>query len=342
MPLSNRDRIQAVIAAREDPGFQGSLVDYLQNVSAAVDATQVVPIENQYNYEDDSIYGPQPGTIREDKRGFVRRAADAATRAYRQNVPESFRTIVPGFSDVEDVAYLREQFGPEGTLKGKVLAAGMLALPIVGSKVIKALPTKFKKGDKFYRGVTTSPDSKFSKWDISAPPKSLSPEQLLDPAERIGLRLPSDDLPDILPRVRISDDLAPNSFVTYKRQVAERFADAAPEVKKAKMNRKVGLIGEYSLQNPRPYVVSDIEAKKYLDSKFGVGKYNEFESASELRKQGVDVIYSESYDLSHEEAGLQFLNNTDLKLEKAIERHILSEKDWAVSEKRIRKHGGYI
>jgi len=163
MPLKNKDRIQAVLAVRRDPYFSGSYVDLFNQVEQA-DNTYVAPQSNQYQFEDNrGVYAPHPGHIFSYDKNFFSpynqriaqavnkfgRGVDALKRGYRQNVPESFRTVVPGFSDVEDAMFVHDQFGKEGSWGGRAMAVGMLALPIVGSKAFKFLGKKTVKDFAF-------------------------------------------------------------------------------------------------------------------------------------------------------------------------------------------------
>jgi len=61
--------------------------------------------------------------------------------AFRKNVPESYRMLLPGVSDVEDLAYLSDEWfsGKRGNIGGRALSAGAFALPIVGSKLLRKL-----------------------------------------------------------------------------------------------------------------------------------------------------------------------------------------------------------
>jgi hypothetical protein len=64
---------------------------------------------------------------------------DRIVYSFRDKVPESYRSVLPGVSDIEDLAYFREQFKQKGNVKGKSLATTSLLAPVVGSKVIKQI-----------------------------------------------------------------------------------------------------------------------------------------------------------------------------------------------------------
>ena len=71
---------------------------------------------------------------------------------FREKVPESWRTILPGVSDIEDVAYLLDSYGPNGTILDKAISSAALALPIASSKAVKEglsqVPKFFKKANQ--------------------------------------------------------------------------------------------------------------------------------------------------------------------------------------------------
>ena len=236
-----------------------------------------------------------PGTISSYDKGPIGRGIDNLQRSFRKNVPESFRTIMPGFSDVEDVAYLRDQFGPQGTTGGKALALGALALPAVGSRAITGIAKQFKKGDKFYRGIDVKKG------------QTIRPQSALDPAEHPDIKQIGKG--NFWVPLRSTDNVSPNAYVATKRDIAEYFTSPYPGGTK-------GMITEYSLKKNNPYIVSIEDATKYLDDKLGQGKYSKWQGSQELKRQGVDGIYNDIFN----EEGIQFLNTDDLNLERAMER----------------------
>ena len=83
------------------------------------------------------IYQTPYGPVQEEI--LTQHKATPLRDLYRNNVPEAYRSWVPGFSDVEDAAYLLDQWSPEGTWGGRALSAAAFALPVVGSKALKKL-----------------------------------------------------------------------------------------------------------------------------------------------------------------------------------------------------------
>lgn len=64
---------------------------------------------------------------------------------FREVIPESWRTILPGFSDAEDAVYLQEAFSPQGTVSDKVIATIGGLTPWVTTKFLRgALNTTAK------------------------------------------------------------------------------------------------------------------------------------------------------------------------------------------------------
>jgi len=61
---------------------------------------------------------------------------DKVSTAFRRKVPEAYRTVLPGVSDVEDAAFLRDAV--KSRRPGQIaLGAAAFALPVVGSKLLK-------------------------------------------------------------------------------------------------------------------------------------------------------------------------------------------------------------
>lgn len=71
--------------------------------------------------------------------------ADRAIDAFRTKVPESWRMVMPGVSDAEDVAYFTNAWSEKGHPGHKALSAMFLGIPFVGSGVVKKFA---KKGAK--------------------------------------------------------------------------------------------------------------------------------------------------------------------------------------------------
>ena len=224
---------------------------------------------------------------------------------FREKVPESWRTILPGVSDIEDVAYLLDSYGPNGTILDKAISSAALALPIVGSRALKTLPLE-KVPNIFHRGITIPNTSK------------LAPEQLLDVAE--------------YGKFTGSDGYAPNRFLSSDKFTAEGFATPNPIVKTK------GILNTYSTKRS-PAVVNTDEVEKFLKKKYGHSNFNDREIGAILRKNDIDAVY-EGDGFFKDEEGYQFLNNNFLNLEKAEE--LVPNKDFSINKKRIRANGGQI
>jgi|GEM_PF-2948677 len=112
----------------------------------------------------------------------IRRGIDAVKRGYRKNVPESFRTVMPGFSDVEDAMFLQEQLGPEGTWGGRAIAAGAIALPVIGSKALKPL---LKKGKK-HKSVASDIENVFNRDPLSDIEKRMIDEYRINETKKLS------------------------------------------------------------------------------------------------------------------------------------------------------------
>ena len=113
------------------------------------------PYQEDMGWESGHATFPTQAEVREDTRSGIRKGIDRVKGAYKENVPESFKMFMPGVADVEDARYVNEQWGPEGTTGGKVLSAGLMALPFVGSKALKdpiKNIAKIKKG-KVFKGL---------------------------------------------------------------------------------------------------------------------------------------------------------------------------------------------
>lgn len=224
---------------------------------------------------------------------------------FKYAVPESWRTVLPGFSDIEDVAFFQEAFSEGGTNADKAISLLGLALPVVGTRALKTIPFD-KIPKKFYRGITVPNSSK------------IQPESLLDVAE--------------YGKFTGSDGYTPNRFTSSYKPIANSFASPNPLLKNK------GILNTYTTKRP-PAVVSTNEVEKFLKSKYGHSDFSDREIAAKLRKENIDAVY-EGDGFFRDEEGYQFLNNDFLNLEKSEE--LLPNKDFSISRKRIRKYGGKI
>jgi len=79
VPLKNKDRIQAIIAAREDPDFQGSLVDYLKKVREVLNEPKFTKFDERiYNNVDQRKYSTGRGMTRAIKNIILNKENDRA------------------------------------------------------------------------------------------------------------------------------------------------------------------------------------------------------------------------------------------------------------------------